>query len=59
MPLFGRKKSEPKEKKQAEEHIICPHCFTDFTVSRVQEAGGVCPSCKGKIDLDKIPRARL
>jgi uncharacterized protein YbaR (Trm112 family) len=62
MPLFGRKKTdEGKEKKknEREERVICPHCFVDFPVSRIEQAGGVCPSCKGKIDLDKLPRAQL
>jgi ribosomal protein L37AE/L43A len=60
MPLFGKKK--PKDDKKAEkkeEHVICPHCYLDFTVERVQQAGGICPSCKGEIDLEKLPRARL
>jgi ribosomal protein L37AE/L43A len=59
MPLFGRKKSEGKEEKKKEEHVICPHCYLDYAVSRIQEAGGACPSCKGTIDLDKVPRARM
>lgn len=63
MGLFKKKgsdKPEPKkETKPKEEHVICPHCFVDHTVQAVQEAGGVCPSCKGKIDLDRIPRAAL
>lgn len=63
MGLFKRKtedKPKAEEKpKVKEEHIVCPHCFVDHTVQAVQEAGGVCPSCKGKIDLDKIPRAAL
>ncbi len=53
------KPEQKKEVKQKEEHVICPHCFVDHTVQAVQEAGGVCPSCKGKIDLDRIPRAAL
>lgn len=60
MPLFGKKKKSEEEKdKKKEEHVICPHCYLDFTVERVQKAGGVCPSCKGKMDLDKLPRAQL
>ena len=59
MPLFGKKKTKDEESKKKEEHVICPHCYLDFTVERVQQAGGVCPSCKGKIDLDKLPRAYL
>jgi ribosomal protein L37AE/L43A len=60
MPLFGKKR--PKDDKKVgkkEEHVICPHCYLDFTVERVQKAGGICPSCKGEIDLEKLPRARL
>jgi ribosomal protein L37AE/L43A len=59
MPLFGKKKTKDEEGKEKEEHVVCPHCYLDFTVERVQQAGGVCPSCKGKIDLDKLPRAYL
>ena len=61
MFLFGKKKGEPEQKKEQkkEEHVICPHCYLDYTVEQVQKAGGVCPSCTGKIDLDKIPRAAL
>jgi uncharacterized protein YbaR (Trm112 family) len=60
MPLFGKKKSrEEKPEKKPEEHVICPHCYLDFPVERVREAGGVCPSCKGEIDLDKARRAYL
>lgn len=60
MSLFGKKKpKDDKETEKTEEHVICPHCYLDFTVERVQQAGGICPSCKGKIDLDKLPRARL
>jgi len=59
--IFGKKKSEDdKAKKRAsEEFIICPHCYVDYTVKQIQESGGACPSCKGEIDLDKIPRAQL
>lgn len=61
MFLFGKKKDQPEQKKEQkkEEHVICPHCYLDYTVEQVQKAGGVCPSCKGKIDLDKVPRAAL
>jgi uncharacterized CHY-type Zn-finger protein len=61
--IFGKKKTQPKpeEKKETvkEEHVICPHCFLDYTVEQVQKAEGICPSCKGKIDLEKLPRAAL
>ncbi|MCL6431130.1 MAG: hypothetical protein K6V36_09760 [Anaerolineae bacterium] len=61
MPLFGKKK--PQEDKGSEEpreeYVICPHCYLDFTVQQVQQAGGICPSCKAKLDLDRLPRARL
>lgn len=61
MSLFGRKRpAEDKgEKKPAEEFVVCPHCYLDFTVEQVRQAGGICPSCKGKIDLEKAPRARM
>jgi len=67
MSLFGKKKAEakaePKKEEKKEEkkeaHVICPHCYLDYTVEQVQKAGGVCPSCKGKIDLAKLPRAAL
>ena len=61
MPLFGKKKSkdEKDRKKEPAEYVICPHCYLDFTVKQVQQAGGACPSCKGEIDLAKLPRARL
>ena len=62
MPLFGRKKSkgeQGKKKEPAEEYVICPHCYLDFTVEQVRKAGGACPSCKGKIDLEKQPRAHI
>jgi ribosomal protein L37AE/L43A len=60
MPLFGKKKKDgEKAEKPKEEHVICPHCYLDFEVERIREAGGVCPSCKGTIDLDKLPRARF
>ena len=57
--LFGKKKpkDEKEEKEQTEEFVICPHCYLDYTVEQVLESGGVCPSCKGEIDLDKLPRA--
>jgi len=59
MPLFGKKKPKEGKEKEKEEHVICPHCYLDFTVERIQQAGGICPSCKGKMDLDKLPRAQL
>lgn len=60
MPLFGKKKKEPEKPPSEEEaYVICPHCYLDFTVHQVQEAGGKCPSCKGTIDLERLPRARL
>ena len=60
MPLFGKKKSKDKsKKKEPEEFVICPHCYLDYTVKQVQESGGICPSCKGKIDLDKLPCAQM
>ena len=65
MPLFGRKKSKRErtgdkdKEKPSPEYVICPHCYLDFTVEQVQQAGGVCPSCKGKIDLEKLPRGYL
>lgn len=37
----------------------CPHCYLDFPVSRVEAAGGACPSCKGKIDRTKVPRVSV
>ncbi|MGD1992822.1 MAG: hypothetical protein PVI59_06480 [Anaerolineae bacterium] len=60
MRLFGRKKSK-KEKAEGEqeEYVICPHCYVDYSVKQIQDAGGVCPSCKGEIDLDRIPRAKM
>lgn len=51
-----KKKTEKKEKK---EYVICPHCFLDYPVEDIIEAGETCPSCKGKIDLSKQPRAAL
>jgi transcription initiation factor IIE alpha subunit len=58
MKLFGKKKkSEKKEEKT--EYVICPHCFLDYSVEDIIEAGGICPSCKGKIDLNNLPRAAL
>ncbi|MDI7275219.1 MAG: hypothetical protein QME94_04500 [Anaerolineae bacterium] len=61
MALFGKKKPpEDKGAKQPrEEFVICPHCYLDFTVQQIEQAGGLCPSCKGKLDLDRLPRARL
>ena len=60
MFLFKKKvKDDGDKKKEPEEHVICPHCYLDYTVEQVQKAGGTCPSCKGKIDLDKLPRAKL
>lgn len=60
MPLFGRKKSKKEEvEKEKEEYVICPHCYVDYTVKQIREAGGICPSCDRKIDLEKLPRARL
>ena len=61
MRLFSRKKPKEKENDQKlpEQYVICPHCYVDLTVERVQQAGGACPSCRGKIDLDKISRARF
>jgi len=61
MPLFGKKKAQDKqsERKAPEEFVICPHCYLDFTVKQIQASGGVCPSCHGKIDLDKLPRAQM
>jgi transcription initiation factor IIE alpha subunit len=59
--LLGKKKPQDThdEKKEREEFVICPHCYLDYTVKQVQESGGVCPSCKGEIDLDKLPRAQI
>lgn len=61
MPIFGKKEKPGEEpaKKPQEEYVICPHCYVDYSVEQIRKAGGVCPSCKGKIDLEKIPRARL
>jgi uncharacterized paraquat-inducible protein A len=61
VPLFGKKKpkDEKSKKKEAKEYVICPHCYLDFAVEKVQQAGGICPSCKGKIDLEKQRRAQL
>lgn len=61
MPLFGKKKLEGKQdkKEEPEEYVICPHCYLDYTVEQVRQAGGLCPSCKGKIDLEKQPRAHI
>ncbi len=60
MPLFGKKKKEEGEgKKEKVAHVICPHCYLDFEVEQIEQAGGVCPSCKGKIDLEKAPRAYM
>lgn len=60
MRLFGRRKSEKeKVEEKKEEFVICPHCYVDYTVEQIQKAGGICPSCKGEIDLDRIPRAQL
>ena len=64
MPLFGKKKSKDKkdekgQQKAPKEYVICPHCYLDFTVKQIEQAGGACPSCKGEIDLEKLPRARL
>jgi len=62
---FFKKKSDDnkpgvkREEKKKELHVLCPSCFLDFTVEAVEEAGGVCPSCKAKIDLSKLPRAVL
>ena len=64
MPLFGRKRKPKTEKgdqggTQPGGFVICPHCYVDLTVEQVREAGGVCPSCKGKIDLERQPRAHI
>jgi len=61
MPLFGRKKPKDDrgQQKEPKEYVICPHCYLDFTVKQIEQTGGVCPSCKGKIDLEKLPRAHL
>jgi transcription initiation factor IIE alpha subunit len=60
MPLFGKKKSKDKsEKEEPKEFVICPHCYLDYAVEQIQESGGACPSCKGEIDLDKLPRAQM
>jgi len=55
-------KEQPAAKVQQsakEEHVICRSCFVDFTVSRVEQAGGKCPSCGAKIDLSTLPRGTL
>ena len=59
--LFGEKKpkGEKEINEKTEEFVICPHCYVDYTVKQVQESGGTCPSCKGEIDLDKLPRAQV
>jgi len=57
--LFGKKKPTEKKEKEKEQYVICPHCYLDYTVEQIQQTGGVCPSCKGKIDLTKHPRAHL
>jgi len=62
MPLFGKKKpsEEGKKKEKAKiAHVVCPHCFVDFELEDVEKTGGVCPSCKGKMDLEKLPKAYL
>jgi len=59
MRLFGKKQDGQKEKKEPEPIVICPHCYLDYTVEQVLQAGSVCPSCKGKIDLSKHPRAHM
>ncbi len=61
MPLFGKKKPKNRrsKNKEPEEFVICPHCYLDYTVKQIQESGGTCPSCKGRIDLNKLPRAQL
>ncbi len=59
MPLFGKKKDKKDKQKEPKEFIICPHCYLDYTVKQIQESGGMCPSCKGQIDLDKLPRAQM
>ncbi|MBN1315097.1 MAG: hypothetical protein JXA42_06500 [Anaerolineales bacterium] len=60
MKLFRKKKKSEKEENSVKsEYVICPHCFLDYTVEDIIEAGEVCPSCKGKIDLDKLPRAAM
>jgi len=50
------RKDQPGAKEQ---HVICRSCFVDFTVSRVEQAGGKCPSCGAKIDLSTLPRGTL
>lgn len=59
MPLFGKSKDRPKKEKKKTEYVICPHCYLDYEVEDIQAAGGKCPSCKGEIDLDKLPRAAM
>lgn len=59
MPLFGKKKDKEKKEKKTTEYVICPHCYLDYEVEDIQAAGGKCPSCKGEIDLDKLPRAAM
>lgn len=60
MPLFGKKKSQDKKlRSEPEEYVVCPHCYLDFPVEQVRRSGGICPSCKGQIDLEKARRAYL